>query len=77
MGLKGLGAHRWGKGKRGKDIWDRKNLIHGRKGGCYALCVRRESRWETAWTSWIGQDWRAWADKLKGPVLNPKTLRNH
>lgn len=42
MGLKGLGAHRWGKGKRGKDIWDRKNLIHGRKGGCYALCVRRE-----------------------------------
>lgn len=33
VSLKGLGTHTWGKGRKGKDIWDRKNLIHGRKGG--------------------------------------------
>lgn len=74
VGLKGLRAHRWGQGKKGEGIWDRKNSPMGKKvGATPSVLEERAGGWETAWISWIGQDWRAGADTLKGLVLNPKT----
>ena len=31
VSLRGFQGERWGEGERGKDIWNRKNLIQGRK----------------------------------------------